>query len=240
MIESRSRRRVGRHHVHVGRPPEAERETRRSARREALLDAAVAAVEAHGDRVTMTAMAAEAGVTKPVLYRYFGDRAGLYEALAARFAAGLLDRLRPELDGGVAGRHAVEASVEAYLCYVESHRALYRFLVWRLPTTSPDGQGLVRGFVHRVAAEISDALGPALRAAGVPAANVELVAFGVTGTVQLAGEVWLERGSMPRRQAVAQLSELLWRGLASVGDAAGADIDVPPRRGLPTAQVPGG
>lgn len=219
--------------MHAGRPPAAEREARRSTRREDLLDAAAAAVDAHGDRVTMTAMAAEAGVTKPVLYRYFGDRAGLYEALAARFAAGLLDRLRPALDGGVTGRHAVEASVAAYLSYVESHRALYRFLVRRLPTSGPAGQGLVRGFVHRVAAEISDALGPGLRAAGVPAANVELVAFAVTGTVQLAGEVWLERGTIPRREAVAQLSELLWRGLTAIGGVADADTTGPARRGDP-------
>ena len=217
MSESRRRRRAGARHGRVGRPPAEERDSRRSARREELLDAAVAAVEALGNEATMTAMAAEAGVTKPVLYRYFGHRAGLYEALAERFVAGLFERLRPALDGRQTGRDAIEGAVEAYFAHVESHQPLYRFLAARLPAAGPAGHDLDRGFVHRVAAEIADALGAPLQGAGVHPAAVELVAFGMTGAVHLAGEVWLERGSMPRAEAVARLADLLWGGLGAVG-----------------------
>ena len=216
MSESRRRRRAAVRHGRAGRPPAQERDSRRAARREELLDAAVAAVEALGVEATMTAMAAEAGVTKPVLYRYFGHRAGLYEALAERFVAGLFERLRPALDGQQVGREAVEAAVEVYFAHVESHQALYRFLAGRLPTAGPAGQDLERSFVQRVAAQIADALTPPLQAAGVDPAAVELVAFGMTGAVHLAGEVWLERGAMSREESVARVADLLWGGLGSV------------------------
>ena len=32
----------------------------------------------------MNVIAAEAGITKPILYRHFGDKGGLYRALAER------------------------------------------------------------------------------------------------------------------------------------------------------------
>lgn len=229
MAALRPRPRPARRHVHVGRPPTAERDARRSQRREALLDAAVAAIARYGADATMTAMASEAGVTKPVLYRYFGDRAGLYEALAARFAAGLVRDLDPALHGGPGGLESVELAIGAYLSYVEANAGLYRFLVNRLPAAGPDGQRLVRGFVHRVATQVAAALDPPLRAAGVPPARVELVAFGITGMVQLGGDVWLEHQAMPRPEAVTQLAALAWQGLAGAGEAAAATRRPAPR-----------
>ena len=200
----------------AGRPPAGHRDARRTARREALLDAAVSAVEQHGDEVTMTAMAAAAGVTKPVLYRYFGDRAGLYQAIAERFAVGVLADLRAALEGGPGGRASVEQCVDAYLGYVESHHRLYRFVATRLATAAPDGQRLVTGFVHAVAGEVAAVLRAPLAEAGVDAASAELAAFALTGLVQLAAEHWLERGAMERDEAVARLSALAWGGLTGI------------------------
>ena len=197
-----------------GRPPANHRDARRSARREALIDAAIAAIEANGDDVTMTAMAAAAGVTKPILYRYFGDRAGLYHAIAERFAAGLLDELTAALSGGPGGRRSVEQSIGAYLRYVEAYPQLYRFLATRLPAADPEGQRMVTGFVHRVARDVAGALREPLLAAGADAATAELVAFGLTGMIHLAGEAWMNNPSVTRSDAVAHLSALAWHGLA--------------------------
>ncbi len=43
----------------------------------------------------MEVIAAEAGITKPVLYRHFGDKDGLYEALAERYVKELKHTLQP-------------------------------------------------------------------------------------------------------------------------------------------------
>ena len=56
----------------------------RDARRESLLAAADLVVQRDGPSASMSAIAAEAGITKPILYRHFGDKSGLYAALAER------------------------------------------------------------------------------------------------------------------------------------------------------------
>lgn len=224
----------------VGRPPARDREARRRQRREAFLDAALRAVERHGDDVTMTAMAAAAGVTKPVLYRYFGDRAGLYQAVAERFAAGLLAELRAAIAGGPGGRASVEQCVDAYLRYVESHRAVHRFVATRLAAAAPDGQRLVAGFVHLVAGEVARALRPPLQAAGVDAAGADLVAFALTGLVQLGGEQWLERTAMSREDAVARLSAVAWHGLVGLAGEARRTAGRPENAGPATEPHPEG
>ena len=57
---------------------------RRDARREAFLEAAVTVIRRDGAGASMETMAREAGVTKPILYRVFGDREGLLLALGER------------------------------------------------------------------------------------------------------------------------------------------------------------
>src|SRR6185503_19473544 len=57
----------------------------RVARRDELLAAADRAVRELGPEASMDAIAAEAGITKPIVYRYFGDKDDLYAALAERY-----------------------------------------------------------------------------------------------------------------------------------------------------------
>ncbi|MBC7679270.1 MAG: TetR/AcrR family transcriptional regulator, partial [Pseudorhodobacter sp.] len=65
----------------------------RDARREALLAAADAVVQRDGASASMASIAAEAGITKPILYRHFGDKGGLYAALTERHTDRLLEAL---------------------------------------------------------------------------------------------------------------------------------------------------
>src|SRR4051794_1843691 len=67
-------------------------EARRAKKRIELLDAAIRAIRREGPGVSMGEMAAEAGVTKPILYRHFGAKGGLYHAIAERYATELLTR----------------------------------------------------------------------------------------------------------------------------------------------------
>jgi len=91
----------------------------RSARREELLDAADRIVQRDGPAASMRAMAAEAGITKPVLYRYFGDKNGLLTALADRHTRDLLERLRAALRSGDDRRSRAAATIDAYLRAIE-------------------------------------------------------------------------------------------------------------------------
>ena len=61
----------------------------RESRRETFVDAAIAVVRRDGRGASMEAVAREAGVTKPILYRVFEDRDALVRAVGDRFAAEL-------------------------------------------------------------------------------------------------------------------------------------------------------
>ena len=197
-----------------GRPRSADREEHLAERRQTLLDCAIVAVERDGPTATMTRMAAQAGVTKPVLYRYFRDRSGLYEAIAASFAGELLHRLRGALAKAEPGRPQLEAGIDAYLAHIERHPGVYRFLTQRVPAEGVDGVQLVTRYVDRVADEVAAVLhdvgGPTVRPQ-----EAQLLAHGITGMVQLAGEAWLKDGSMRRADAVSSLTEVLWTGFST-------------------------
>src|SRR3954470_5622970 len=94
-------------------------------RRAQLLEAADRVVRRNGSAASMNVIAAEAGITKPILYRHFGDKGGLYRALADRHSERLLTRLRAALAtrGGLRAR--TRAAVDAYLAAVEEQPQVY-------------------------------------------------------------------------------------------------------------------
>jgi AcrR family transcriptional regulator len=55
----------------------------RITRKRELIEHALRAIRKHGAAVGMEEIAAQAGTSKTVIYRHFGDRAGLYAAVVA-------------------------------------------------------------------------------------------------------------------------------------------------------------
>lgn len=193
------------------------REGHRVERREALLDAATEVVRRLGPATTMEAVAAEVGVAKPVLYRYFGDRSGLFAALADRFARRLLDAMAGALARDLGPRQLLEAGIDTYVGILEADPQLYRFV-----TSRPGGEAGATGAVlDEVVVMLARLLGDRLRAAGRDTGRAEVWAAGVVGTVHVATDRWLSRPVPSRAAFVAQLAELLWDGLAG---ASGRDV----------------
>jgi AcrR family transcriptional regulator len=199
----------------------------RAQRREQLLDAADRAIAANGPDAAMTAIAAEAGITKPILYREFGDKGGLYRALAERHTESLLTELRAALAtrGGLRAR--TRATVGTYLRLLDEHTGTYRFLVHGEAAAEPAVAGLVTSFVQRVGdvltAGVRYELGlPADDHSSLPAAW----AFAITGMCRGAGDWWLalrERGApAPTRDELAdQLTDLIFGAFPQRSVAAG-------------------
>ena len=192
----------------------------RSARREALLDAADRIVQRDGPDASMASIAAEAGISKPILYRHFGDKGGLYAALATRHTDRLLAVLQDALATKGTPRERVARTVEAYLQSIEDEPQVYRFLVHSDEIAqAAAAAGQVQSFLARlsellaagIAAELGMARGD-LRA--------EVWARAIVGMVQRVGDWWIDTGSPQRAQVVAELTDLLWGAYA---DAAAKD-----------------
>jgi AcrR family transcriptional regulator len=197
-----------------------EQQEQRAQRRVELLEAAGRAVRRDGPLVSMSQIAAEAGVTKPILYRHFGDKGGLYQAIAEFYVRTLMDRLRDALQSQTDPQELITATIEAYLAFVESEPQAYRFLMHRAISERPEAQETVQQFIRQVATEVAVILGEELRRLGLDSGGAEPWAHGMVGMVQLAGDWWLENRSMPRQRLVSYLADLLWGGFGSMQAAA--------------------
>lgn len=179
----------------------------------------------------MNAIAAEAGITKPILYRHFGDKGGLYRALAKRHTDALLDSLRAALDAPAGRRERVEATLDTYLAAIETRPQVYRFLMHPAENSDrPDPGGPETGFdVGRHSAPLLRRLGEEL--ARVIHDRVELGpdgerlarvwGHGIVGMMHAAGDWWLGERPCSRAELVNSLADLLWGRLAAVADRAG-------------------
>ncbi len=180
----------------------------RAARRQELLDAADRIVQRDGPAVSMATIAAEAGITKPVLYRHFGDKGGLYAALADRYTERLLGDLRDALTSGRSRQEVVERAVGAYLAAIERQPQVYRFLVHS--DEAAPAQSQVRRFTRRLADLLAEGIAAET---GVDALRAQVWAHGIVGMVQAAGDWWLDaaREEQPcsRARLVSDLSALL-------------------------------
>jgi AcrR family transcriptional regulator len=191
-----------------------DRNARRAARRAGLLEAAVRAIRRDGPTVSMDVIAAEAGVTKPIVYRHFGDRVGLASALAEQFGTALVAELDDALTQDLPPEQLLRATIDAYLAFVERDPHLYSFLVGRLG--APVGAEVANGLVAQVGTRVALVLGEQLRNLGIDSGPAEPWAFGIVGMVHLAGDWWLERRTMTRARLVDDITALLWHGLGGL------------------------
>lgn len=176
------------------------------------------AIRRLGPAVTMTELAAEAGVTKPILYRHFGDRDGLLGAIAQRFTAELMADFESSLRrSDLAPRQLVESTVDVFVAFLEREPEVYRLLVDHAVKTQPGAADALGGFLRQVGQAIAVVLGEQLRSAGADSGGAEVLAHGIVGLVHSAGDWWVEHRTMPRARLVAYVTDLLWGGLSSMG-----------------------
>jgi AcrR family transcriptional regulator len=180
-------------------------------RRPALLEAAATGIRRHGPGASMTQIAAEAGVTKPILYRHFRDRDGLVHALGERFATDLMGELLAALQSNAEPRQLIVSTIDTYVAFIERDPDIYRFLVQHV-----ENDATLIGFMQQVGQQVAVVLGEQLRAAGQDSGGAEPIAHGIVGMVHSAGHWWVESRSMPRERLVDYLADLLWTGVAGL------------------------
>jgi AcrR family transcriptional regulator len=179
-------------------------------RRPEFLDAAVEAIRRYGPSASMTQIAAQAGITKPILYRHFRDRDGLVHALGERFSDELLRELQAALLSDNDPHQLLIRTIDTYIAFIEADPHVYRFLVRHVA-----GDETLTGFMRQVGQQVAVVVGEQLRAAGQDSGGAEPIAHGIVGMVHNAGDWWLDHRSMPRARLVEYLADLLWTGTAA-------------------------
>jgi AcrR family transcriptional regulator len=190
-------------------------------RRAELVAAAVAAIDAHGPDVSMAQIAAAAGVSKPVLYRYFADKHELHAAVGQWGADEVLRRVVPAMlmEGPVRAKFA--GAIDGYLSMIEEHHQLFVLLVRHRQGGDPLADGKVK-----IISIISRFLSETLRGLDLDASGSEVWAQGIVGSGLAVGEWWLETRTMTREEVGGYLSSFAWHSLEGTARELGMPLSV--------------
>jgi len=168
------------------RIPRPERERR-------ILDAAVREFDRHGFRqASMERIAHAAGITKALVYQYFGSKEGMYTACVERGRAEMFERLREVAQAaGSDAAQRLAAVVGFYFDQLEASRGRSYVLYGDAPP------GAVEAMRRRNAEAIEELL---RTGSALPEADVPLVAQLIIGAGEQVGRWWLAHRDIPLDQ----------------------------------------
>lgn len=185
----------------------------RTARRAQLMAAARDVFVIRGYHATgMEEIALRAGVSKPVLYQHFPGKLDLYLDLLHSYVDDLVRHVREALDSTSDNKQRVYAAVAAYFDFIDADGQGYR-LVFESDLL---GEPSVQQRVDRGTEQCIDAVTEAVMAdAGLQPHPARLLAAGLVGTSQVGARYWLDSARpIPKSEAVAIISDLVWGGVA--------------------------
>jgi len=196
----------------------------RERREQLILEVAGAVFAREGYHpASMDEIAEAAGVSKPMLYTYFGSKEGLYLAYIERSGGELLERLvaaAPPDDQSTAG---LRARITEFLAFVEEHADGWRVLFRELAST--------RQFADRVAAlraRIVDAIrrmietGPGTRDIYAGAA-ADAIAHAIVGAGESLANWWLDHPEIPRETVAGWYLQVVRAVLAGTAHGTAAE-----------------
>ncbi len=177
-----------------------------------LLASAERLIRREGPRVSLEAIAAEAGVTKPIVYHHIGGKDAVVQGLARR----LNDRQGEVSRRAVAGvedpAEAIRAFVDGYLEQLETDRNLYLYVTGASP-----GSGDVLALADRSATGLARLLVEIRGHDGNAPASAIAWAYGIIGMLHFVSLWWLRDADRTHAELAEQLTELLWTGLRGEG-----------------------
>lgn len=173
----------------------------RERREQLILDVAGGVFAREGYHpASMDEIAELAGVSKPMVYTYFGSKEGLYLAYIERAGGELLERLERAAPPDREPPAALRARVMEFLAFVEEHRDGWKVLFGEVASSRP--------FAERVA-ELRDRIAAAIRRmideAGLrwPAPASDAIAHALVGAGESLANWWLAHPEVSRDEAAA-------------------------------------
>jgi len=196
-------------------------DSHREQRRAELVAAAVTAIDRYGREASIDEIARVAGVSKPVLYRYFTDKADLHAAVGQWGAAQVLETIAPLFASEAPMKQRVYAAIDGYFETIEAHPQVFLLLVQH--RVKSDTDPLADGKAA-VAATIAQIMTESMTSLGMDAGGAEPWAQGVVGLGLSTGEWWLERRAMPRETVSRYLADFVWGALVGISRAHGVPL----------------
>lgn len=224
-----------------GTPPRSPRRAAQwNVQRQALIAAAQRTIRKKGPGVSMDDIAAEARVAKPILYRHFGDRAGLARAvgesvflLSADDKSEMLDRMSafyPSVDTPDDLLRVLRGFLGQYAAFVEMDTEVYRFL-----QTEQALQRMMQGsdgtrLRNPVAGSLARSLATILAQRGLDAKPADLWGHALVALAGGAIDWWADTKPFHRFELERLVLDLAWHGMKGLLERRTRRADERPRR----------
>ncbi len=157
--------------------------------------------------VGVNEIADAAGVSRALVYNYFGDRGGLLAAVYLHHFEDVNDYLRASTNPDDPPNDRIRATVEAYLDFAAAHPGAWRLLH---VSRASDHPAVVEARERRMK-ELAESWG------GGPAAR--MVACSVVGLLEAATVDWLRsRDDVTAHELAGILFTLLWSGMPGLAE----------------------
>lgn len=183
----------------------------RAVREQQMLDAAVQMFSVNGYHETsMDAIAAQAAISKPMLYLYYGSKEELFGACLDRELSRFVDSVRADIDFTQSARDLLRTAVVSFLSYIDTNRASWMVLYTQATSS--------QAFAHTVREgreQLIDLVGRLLQSGTrnpEPDTDFDMMAVALVG----AGEAVATRvstGDAEVGEAAELMINLFWRGL---------------------------
>lgn len=191
-------------------------------RRAQLLEAGLRLFQEQSyEDVSIEDIAQAVGVSKGLLYHYFGGKRAFYVAVVREAAGRLVEAARP--DRSLDPPLQALAGMSAYLDFVEQRAGVFRALMQGGLGTDPEVAGIVRETRTVFAHQILEGVGVS------PDRPVFMMAARTyVGAVEAASLAWIEDPQLSREQLIGMLLNTLdgtMRAAAALDPEAGLVID---------------
>jgi AcrR family transcriptional regulator len=189
-------------------------------RRNELVDGTIEAIRKLGRYLSMDEIAAEIGVSKTVLYRYFVDKNDLTTAVMMRFTqTTLIPNMAAALTSNLDGLDLTREVIRVYVETVANEPEPYRFV---MANTSASKSKVIADSERIIARMIAVLMRRRMREAGVDTGGAEPWSYLIVGGVQLATHSWMSDPRMTREELIDYLTMLSWSALCGIVGVGGS------------------
>jgi AcrR family transcriptional regulator len=192
----------------------------RSIREREMLEVAERIFAARGfHNASVDAIAEGAGISKPMVYAYFGSKEGLYRACMEQGRRRLFESLRAGANAGAAPDEQLWLGLLAFFTFVEEQPESWAVLFGE--ATAGAGSFAREGadLRRQIAGLVSGLLRAAAADEGVDAAALEAtepLARALIGAAESLARWWEEHPSEPRERVALLLMNFAWNGLGEL------------------------
>jgi AcrR family transcriptional regulator len=183
----------------------------RAVREQQMLDAAVQMFSVNGYHETsMDAIAAEAAISKPMLYLYYGSKEELFGACLDRELARFVDAVRSDIDFTQSPKDLLRNAVVSYLTYIDANRASW-IVLYTQATSSQTFAHTVREGREKIVELVGRLLQSGTRNPQ-PDSDFDMMAIALVGAGEAVANS-VSTGDADVHYAAELLINLFWRGL---------------------------